>query len=1289
MNVKRHGHTYHHGQSMRTFSLILALLLGLALAGTMPLVSPERAQAATPEAPNLLTWVPSGDVLTIAHYGTTTYIGGYFRSVGPPSGGGVPLDLATGDSVPGYPKVSGRVFKCVSDGSGGYYIAGLFNAVGGVARNNLAHIRSDLSVDPEWDPDPDDAVETLAVSGSSVYAGGWFTSIGGQSRNGLAKLDAGGTGVADATWDPNPDSSVTVIAPSGSNLYVGGYFGNIGGQSRARLAKLSATGTGAADATWDPSPNSSVETIAVSGDGNSVFVGGNFFGIGGQSRNRIAKLSATGTGAADATWDPNASDQVSEIVVSGSSVFVSGGFFNVGGLPRSRLAKLSATGTGAADATWDPNPDDGIGQLAVSGSNLYVVGYFSTIGGQSLTRIAKLSATGTGAADPAWDPRANDNVDTLAISGSTLYVGGGFSSIGHEWVTRNYVAAINDVTGEAKSWDPNADGVVSSLVMSADGNSVFAGGSFFNIGGQSRNRVAKLSATGTGAADATWDPNANNEVYELAMSGDGNSVFVGGLFSGVGGQSRNGIAKLSTTGTGTADATWDPNADDSVRVLALSGDGNSVYASGNFANIGAQSRNGLAKLSATGTGAADATWDPNPNDSVEALAASGSSVYAGGYFTNIGGLTRRRIAKLSATGTGTADATWDPNAIGSVGALVISGSSVYAGGEYTRIGGKPRNGLARLSATGTGAADATWDPKPGFDMVEIRSLASNGDFLYVGGSFSTMGLHSASSYAQFGYSALPPVVTSISPNSALNDGPVSITDLAGTAFEDPAMVSLRKSGQADIFATGVSVNPAGTRITCDFDITGAAAGAWDVYVENPDGQNDTAVGAFTVTAPTSPSTFFFAEGYTGPGFDEYLCLGNPGEVGTFATITYMFKDGTTQEQEVEIGAKSRATVYVNGVVPPGSEVSAMVGCDQPIVAERPMYFDYTAGGGSRTGGHDTVGAQAPADAWYFAEGYTGPGFDEYVCVLNPGDTIADLSFYFQTQSEGEKYYTGMRVGPHSRETFRVNDMLGGTYETSLLLRSDEPVVAERPMYFDYLGTSEYHWTGGHCVMGTPSLANSYYFAEGYTGAGFDEYLTIQNPGDAAIEVVALYQLGQGQGGPVPATYAVPAKGRRTVYVNGPEGVGPGVDVSVYLSSTSPFLAERPMYFNYSGMGGHAWTGGHCVIGAVAEAADWFFAEGYTGGGFEEWLCIQNAGAADAQVTVTYYPEGGTHMVKEPITVAANSRRTIYVNGPEGAGPDLAISAEVTSTHPIIVERPMYFSYGAGWTGGHDVLGFVP
>ncbi len=101
---------------------------------------------------------------------------------------------------------------------------------------------------------------------------------------------------------------------------------------------------------------------------------------------------------------------------------------------------------------------------------------------------------------------------------------------------------------------------------------------------------------------------------------------------------------------------------------------------------------------------------------------------------------------------------------------------------------------------------------------------------------------------------LAPVVISITPNSAVNTGTVAITNLGGANFQPGAAVALSKAGQTNINATNVVVVNAG-KITCTFDLTGAAGGAWDVTVTNTDGRAGSLAGAFTVTfaAPTVTS----------------------------------------------------------------------------------------------------------------------------------------------------------------------------------------------------------------------------------------------------------------------------------------------------------------------------------------------------------------------------------------------------------------------------------------------------
>ena len=67
----------------------------------------------------------------------------------------------------------------------------------------------------------------------------------------------------------------------------------------------------------------------------------------------------------------------------------------------------------------------------------------------------------------------------------------------------------------------------------------------------------------------------------------------------------------------------------------------------------------------------------------------------------------------------------------------------------------------------------------------------------------------------------------------------------------------------------------------------------------------------------------------------------------------MFSDGSTLREDVTIGATSRSTVNVNDFVGPNRDVSVKITADSPIVAERPIYFNYN---GAWTGGHDVIGA---------------------------------------------------------------------------------------------------------------------------------------------------------------------------------------------------------------------------------------------------------------------------------------------------------------------------------------------
>jgi len=102
--------------------------------------------------------------------------------------------------------------------------------------------------------------------------------------------------------------------------------------------------------------------------------------------------------------------------------------------------------------------------------------------------------------------------------------------------------------------------------------------------------------------------------------------------------------------------------------------------------------------------------------------------------------------------------------------------------------------------------------------------------------------------ASFNALALTPVITSISPASGNNNGPVSVT-INGVNFQTEAVASLERTGQPDISGEGLIVVDT-TKITCSFNLTGALTGAWSVVVRNPDGRVGVLTGGFTITKPS-------------------------------------------------------------------------------------------------------------------------------------------------------------------------------------------------------------------------------------------------------------------------------------------------------------------------------------------------------------------------------------------------------------------------------------------------------
>ena len=427
------------------------------------------------------------------------------------------------------PNANDRIFVVVAQPDGKILIGGSFTALspnGGaaVARNHIARLNLDGTLDTNFNPNASGIVYAIAVQADGkVLAGGDFTTIGGATRNNIARLDAM-TGAADS-FDPNANNAVHSIAvqPDGKIL-AGGLFNgapSIGGQMRNYIARLDPT-TGLADS-FDPNANDYVLSIAVQADGK-ILAGGNFNGIGGQPRSGLARLDGT-TGLAD-SFNPNANFPVYSIAVQADGkILAAGNFTSIGGQPRRSIARLDAT-TGLADS-FDPKANNDLRSIVVQADGKILAGgYFTTLspnGGVAVVRsgLARLNPDGT--LDTVFDPGANSDVQSIAVQFDGKILAGGsftaFAPSGGAVVTRNYIARLETDGRLDRTLDLGILGTfVFATAVQADGK-ILIGGEFTNVLGVTRNNIARLNTDGT--LDTGFNPNANGVVRSIAIQADG------------------------------------------------------------------------------------------------------------------------------------------------------------------------------------------------------------------------------------------------------------------------------------------------------------------------------------------------------------------------------------------------------------------------------------------------------------------------------------------------------------------------------------------------------------------------------------------------------------------------------------------------------------------------------------------------------------------------------------------------------------------------------------------------
>lgn len=195
-----------------------------------------------------------------------------------------------------------------------------------------------------------------------------------------------------------------------------------------------------------------------------------------------------------------------------------------------------------------------------------------------------------------------------------------------------------------------------------------------------------------------------------------------------------------------------------------------------------------------------------------------------------------------------------------------------------------------------------------------------------------------------------------------------------------------------------------------------------------------------------------------------------------------------------VPAKSRSSFNMADDIG-SADASIKVSSDVPVIAERSMYRN------NRREGSNSIGATAPSQDHYLAEGSTAWGFTTYVLVQNPNPTSTNVTVTYNTPS-GLVHGKPLTLPANSRATIKVNDT-APNMDLSTHVHGSQPVVAERAMYWD-TGNGQ----ACHDSIGMSSPHRVFYLPGGQPSYGFERWYTtwtlVQNPNDVDVKVKVSY-----------------------------------------------------------------------------------------------------------------------------------------------------------------------------------------
>lgn len=400
-----------------------------------------------------------------------------------------------------------------------------------------------------------------------------------------------------------------------------------------------------------------------------------------------------------------------------------------------------------------------------------------------------------------------------------------------------------------------------------------------------------------------------------------------------------------------------------------------------------------------------------------------------------------------------------------------------------------------------------------------------------------------------------------------------------------------------------------------------------------------------------------------------VSITNAGSRDTAAAVTVIADGGRRTTRRVELPAHT--------VVPFRPDVAEAA---HPAIVVEPFAAEVVVEQNVWDGADLAVGpcATQPAANWYFANGTTLRGIEQWLILFNPfgDDAIVDLSFYTDEGRREVAALRGVDVARHSRVAIPIDAHVRrqAFVATEVSSRVGRVVAQQSQVFLPESGRS-----GITASLGSPSAALEWWFPFGYRREGENRTIGISNPGDLQTEV-DVQVFADGEAFIEPVTVTIPR--RSAVLVNlGDCGEGAPSCVNVprrlayqtLVSSATdlPVVAEELAQYT-----GDALTGAMSSLGGRGASSRWVFGRSRYSGEQRSNLVLTNPGSDDIDVVIRLVGDGEVRVpaALDDVTVPAGRRVVIDLTGVEpNRSTDAGVVVEASA--PIVGQQAVIRSEG--------------